>query len=166
MRRNTLPIVMGSSIVFIAAVGMAILAKPAPLEAKEANVIVEGVGWRSFKIGATHDELIKALGMPIQLWGENWLQWKWMTKQGLIHCLIDDNRGAFELRFDEGFKGRTSAGIGTGASLKKALAAYGEPSSRVDKEEEKTKKLVWSSKGILIWFRGNKAAEIVVFKPQ
>jgi hypothetical protein len=71
MRRNTLPIVLGSSIVLVAAVGMAILAKPAPLEAKEANVIVEGVGWRSFKVGATRDELIEALGMPIQLWGEN-----------------------------------------------------------------------------------------------
>jgi len=88
-----------------------------PLEAKEANVIVEGVGWRSFKVGATRDELIEALGMPIQLWGENWLQWKWKTKQGLIHCLINDNRGAFELRFDEGFKGRTTAGTGLGTSL-------------------------------------------------
>lgn len=165
MRRNTLPVVLGSSIVFIAAVGMAILAKPAPLLAKEANVIVEGVGWRSFKVGATRDELIEALGMPIELWGENWLQWKWMTKQGLIHCLIDNNRGAFELRFDEGFKGRTTAGIGPGTSLKKALAAYGEPSSRVDKEKEAAKKLVWSSKGILIWSRGNKVTQIVVFKP-
>jgi hypothetical protein len=163
MRRNTLPIVLGSSIVLVAAVGIAILAQPAPVEAKEANVIVEGVGWGGFKLGATREQLIEALGMPIQLSEENWLQWR--TRQGLIHCLIDDNRGAFELRFDEGFKGRTTAGIGLGTSLKKALAAYGEPSSRVDKEKEAAKKLVWSSKGILIWFRGNKVTQIVVFKP-
>lgn len=161
MRRKTLPVVLGFSMVLIAAVGIAILAKPTPLGAEEANVIVEGVGWRSFKVGATREELIEGLGMPLGLSEGNWLQWR--NEQGSIHCLLDDNHGAFELRFDEGFKGKTTAGIGIETSLKKALAAYGKPSSKVDKG--KAKKLEWSSKGILIWFRDNKVAQIVVFKP-
>jgi hypothetical protein len=69
---------------------------------------------------------------------------------------------AFELRFDEGFPGLTAAGIGIGSPLKDALAAYGEPSSQ--QNVGSAKKLLWVSKGILIWFHEDRAAQIVVFQ--
>jgi len=120
--------------------------------------ILEGEGWRGFKVGATREELIKDLGKPDNDSSERWLQWK---KKYSIHCLIDDTRGAFELRFDQGFKGETTAGIEIGSPLTKALAAYGEPSTQEDRGG--AKKLIWSAKGILIWFSGDKANQIVVF---
>lgn len=125
------------------------------------NLIVEGEGWRGFRLGAKREELIKELGAPDADPNGKWLQWK--KKYG-IHCIIDDARGAAELRFDSGFKGQTAAGIEIGAPLKKALAAYGEPSSQ--KDGDKTKELVWASKGLLIWFSKDKATQIVIFLPQ
>ena len=122
------------------------------------NKIVEGEGWRGFRVGATREELIKDLGKPDNDPNDRWLQWK---KKYSIHCLIDDGRGAFELRFDNGFKGETTAGIEIGSTLKKALAVYGEPTTQEDRGG--AKKLIWSSKGILIWFSGDKVNQIVVF---
>jgi hypothetical protein len=122
------------------------------------NKIVEGEGWRGFRVGATRDELIKEFGKPDEGSDNRWLQWK---RKYSIHCLVDDARGAFELRFDQGFKGETTAGITFGSALKKTLTAYGEPSSQEDRGQ--AKKLIWSSRGILIWFNEDKVAQIVVF---
>jgi hypothetical protein len=133
------------------------LGKPTPHPGQ--NKIVEGEGWRGFRVGATREELIKELGKPDNDPNDRWLQWK---KKYFIHCLIDDSRGAFELRFDKGFKGETIAGIEIGSTLKKALAAYGEPTTQEDRGG--AKKLIWSSKGILIWFGGDKVNQIVVFQ--
>jgi hypothetical protein len=82
-------------------------------------------------------------------------------KKYAIHCIIDDKRGAIELRFDDGFKGQTTADIEIGSPLKKALAAYGKPTTRED--NGKTKKLIWSTHGLLIWFNDDKVTQIVVF---
>jgi tRNA A-37 threonylcarbamoyl transferase component Bud32 len=123
-----------------------------------SQVIVEGKGWRGFNVGATRAELIKALGQPDSDSDNRWMKWK----QAHVHCLVDDARGAFELRFDEGFPGFTTAGIGIGSPLKDALAAYGEPSSQ--ENVGSAKKLLWISKGILIWFHEDRAAQIVVFQ--
>ena len=125
------------------------------------NLIVEGEGWRGFKVGAKRDDLIKELGKPDTDPNGKWLQWK---KKYAIHCMIDDVRGATELRFDSGFKGQTASGLGMGSSLKKALSVYGEPSSQ--KDSDKAKELAWVSKGILIWFTEDKASQIVVFAPK
>lgn len=121
------------------------------------NKIVEGEGWRGFRIGATREELIKELGQPDSNSNERWLQWK---KQRSIHCLMDDERGAFELRFDQCFKGETLAGIEIGSPLRKALTVYGEPTSQESRGS--AKKLIWASKGILIWFGEDKVTQIVV----
>jgi HEAT repeat protein/predicted Ser/Thr protein kinase len=122
------------------------------------RVIVEGKGWGGFRLGATRAELIKALGQPDSDSDNRWMKWN----QAHMHCLIDEAHGAFELRFDEGFPGLTAAGIGIGSSLKDALAAYGEPSSQ--ETVGGTKKLLWASKGILIWFHEDRAAQIVIFQ--
>ncbi len=120
--------------------------------------IAEGKGWNGFKLGATRAELIQALGQPDSDSDDRWMKWE----QAHVHCLVDDARGAFELRFDEGFPGLTTAGIGIGSPLKDALAAYGEPSSQ--ENVGSAKKLLWISKGILIWFHEDRAAQIVVFQ--
>ena len=120
--------------------------------------IAEGKGWKGFKLGATRQELITALGQPDSDSDQRWMKWK----QSHVHCLVDDAHGAFELRFDEGFLGLTTAGIGIGSSLKDALAAYGQPSSQ--ETVGSAKKLLWNSKGVLIWFHEDKAAQIVVFQ--
>ncbi len=125
------------------------------------KLIVEGEGWRGFKVGAKREDLIKELGKPDTDPNGQWLQWK---KNYAIHCMLDDARGATELRFDDGFKGQTVTGFGMGSSIKEALAAYGAPSSQ--KDNGKAKELEWASKGILIWFSENKATQIVVFAPK
>jgi len=126
----------------------------------QQQMIIEGVGWKGFRVGATKAELIKELGKPDGESTDKWLQWR---KTHNIHCLMDDKRGAFELRFDEGFAGKTTAGISIGTPLQKALSAYGEPTQQLDKGN--AKKLEWSSKGILIWFANDKTIQIVVFSP-
>ena len=120
--------------------------------------IAEGKGWNGFKLGATREELIQALGQPDSDSDNRWLKWA----PAHVHCLVDEARGAFELRFDEGFPGLTTAGIAIGSPLKDALAAYGEPSSQ--QNVGSAKKLLWASQGILIWFHEDKAAQLVVFQ--
>jgi hypothetical protein len=136
------------------------LAKGSPTAATPASAdqIAEGKGWNGFKLGATRAELIQALGQPDSDSDNRWMKWK----QAHVHCLVDDASGAFELRFDEGFPGLTTEGIGFGSPLKDAMAAYGEPSSQ--ENVGSAKKLIWISKGILIWFHEDRAAQIVVFQ--
>ena len=124
----------------------------------DGRVIVEGKGWGGFNVGATREELIQALGQPDSDSDNHWMKWE----RTHVHCLVDDARGAIELRFDEGFPGLTTAGIGIGSPLKDALAAYGEPS--LQKNVGSAKELLWSSKGILIWFHEDRAAQIIVFQ--
>ena len=137
--------------------GFSIRAIEAGLAKASQNKIVEGEGWQGFRVGATREELVKALGDPDPDSKGQWLKWKKLS----VHCILDDKRGAFELRFDDGFKGETAAGIEIGSALKETLAAYGEPATAEDKG--RTKKLSWSSKGILIWFNEDKVSQIVVF---
>ena len=133
-------------------------ALPASTGIADGRVIVEGKGWGGFNVGATREELIEALGQPDSDSDNRWMKWK----QTHVHCLVDDARGALELRFDEGFPGLSTAGIGIGSPLKDALAAYGEPSSQ--ENAGGAKKLLWDSKGILIWFHEDRATQIVVFQ--
>jgi hypothetical protein len=131
-------------------------AKPSPHSGR--NKIIEGEGWRGFRVGATREELIKELGNPDTDSKGPWFKWK----KDSVHCIMDDKLGAVELRFDTGFKGETTSGIEIGSALKKTLAAYGEPTAQ--EERGSAKKLIWTSKGILIWFNEEgKVSQIVVF---
>ncbi len=131
-------------------------AKPSPQSGR--NKIIEGEGWRGFRVGATREALIQDLGAPDTDSKGPWLKWK----KDSVHCIMDDKRGAVELRFDAGFTGETASGIGIGSTQKKALAAYGEPTAQ--EERGSAKKLIWSSKGILIWLNDDKVSQIVVFQ--
>ena len=79
-------------------------ALPASPWIADGRVIVEGKGWGGFNVGATREELVKALGQPDSDSDNRWMKWK----QAHVHCLVDDARGAFELRFDKGFPGLTA----------------------------------------------------------
>jgi len=133
-------------------------ASPTSTRVANGRVIVEGKGWAGFHVGAKREELIQALGQPDSDSDHRWMKWG----RTHVHCLVDDAQGAAELRFDEGFPGLTTAGIGMGSPLKDALAAYGEPSSQ--EEVGNAKKLLWASQGILIWFHEDRAVQIVVFQ--
>jgi len=124
------------------------------------NYIHEGIGWRGFRVGATRGELIKFMGKPDNDPNSHWLQW---IRRYNMHCLVDDQRGALELRFDRGCKRRLKNGIRIGTSEKKVRAEYGEPSTTDDRGY--AKKLIYRRKGILFWLQEGAINQIVVFKP-
>ncbi|MFC1452809.1 hypothetical protein ACFLSJ_05630 [Verrucomicrobiota bacterium] len=120
--------------------------------------IHEGVGWKGFRVGATRKELVDFMGKPDNPDDTRWLQWK---RKHNMHCLIDERRGAFELRFDRGCKHRLKNGIRIGTSEKKVRAEYGKPTSVEDRGH--AKKLIYGHKGILFWFAAGDVSQIVVF---
>ena len=124
------------------------------------NYIHEGIGWRGFRVGATRDELIKFMGKPDNDPNSHWLQWIQRCK---MHCIVDNQRGALELRFDRGCRKRLKNGIRIGTSEKKVRAEYGEPSTTDDRGYGK--KLIYRRKGILFWLQRGAINQIVVFKP-
>jgi len=126
------------------------------------NPIVPGVGYGTFRVGASRDELISALGKPDNDSEENLLKWSKLY----IRCLLDDERKAYELQFDLGFAGQTEQGIKIGSRcsrLGQALGTYGEPT-----RSEKLPigyKLIWADQGI--WMqtgRGFEICQIGIFK--
>ena len=124
------------------------------------NIIKEGAGWGAFAVGATLRDMVPALGSPDAISRMPLAEWR---KLG-INCLLDENGGAKELRFNKGFRGVTQAGIGWGMPEKTVRAAYGEPET-IQKRND-AKKWIWTSKGILIWFNNGHVSQIVVFAPQ
>ena len=122
--------------------------------------ITEGVGYGPFRVGATREELVQSLGQPDPGSTKMCLQWK--RKHG-IHCLIDKDRGAFELRFDRGFNQPLKSGIRIGSSLEDVRKTYGEPDHVTEKET--AVKLVYSKKGVLFWTDKGEVFQMVIFKP-
>ena len=122
--------------------------------ASAAETIKEGAGIGEFAVGADLAALTKAVGE-----GTSWIQWP--AKH--VDCLMDKNGRAIELRFNEGFEGETSKGIGIGSSEREVRKAYGKP-SRVDDKKAGTKKIEYTDQGILFWINNNLVTQIVVFK--
>ena len=131
-----------------------------PPEDSGQTKIVEGEGWRGFRVGATREELITEFGKPENDPKSQWLQWR---QKYHIHCLVDDTRGAFELRFDQGFKGETAGGVEIGSSEDKMRKTYGEP-EHVTANGNGAKKFEFSKKGVLFWTFNGKVSQIVVFR--
>jgi hypothetical protein len=127
----------------------------------EKSNIIEGIGWNAFHVGATKKELVKAFGQPDERSTSTWLTW---SNKYHIHCLYDDDRGAYELRFDPGFKYSLPTGIEIGSSEQKMRNAYGE-SPIVTNNENGAKKFEFSGNGVLFWTNQDKITQIVIFKP-
>jgi len=119
-----------------------------------ADIIKEGSGVGDFAVGADKAMLTKAMGQE-----PNWIHWS--SKN--VDCLLNDKGQAIELRFNEGFSGETSKGIGIGSSEREVLKAYGKPSS-VDAKKPGTKKIEFKDQGILFWINDNMVNQIVVFQ--
>lgn len=137
-----------------------VMKRAQPLNPPKLETIQEGAGCGPFKTGASRKQLIAQLGHPDPNSTDTWLRWQ----RHHINALVDNERGAIELRFNPGFAGSTSKGIRIGSSAADLQAAYGEPNHITDKDGRK--KLIWPQLGILTWLSTeNTVTQIVIFKP-
>ena len=127
---------------------------------KTQQTIQEGVGWDRFIVGASMNSLIDALGFPDKSSYGRLMRW---DKAGL-NCLLNEKDEAIELRFEKHFKGVTRSGVRFGMSADNVRKIYGD----AGKMEWRGggMKLIWPSRGILIWFHDNAVYQIVIFRPQ
>lgn len=127
---------------------------------KPQQTIQEGVGWDRFIVGASMNSLIDALGFPDKSSYGRLMRW---DKAGL-NCLVNDKNEATELRFEKRFKGVTSGGVKFGMSADRVRKIYGDAGTM--EWRGGGMKLIWPSRGILIWFHDNTVYQIVIFRPQ
>jgi len=117
------------------------------------------VGWDRFLVGSSLNSLVDALGFPDKSSFGRWMRW---DKAGL-NCLMNENGEAFELRFQRPFKGITASGVKFGMSADKVRKIYGDAGTM--EWHGGGLKLIWPSRGILIWFNNNAVSQIVIFRP-
>jgi hypothetical protein len=127
---------------------------------KTPQTIQEGVGWDRFLVGANMNSLIDALGFPDKSSYGRLMRW---DKAGL-NCLLNEKNEATELRFEKRFKGVTASGVKFGMSAEAVRKIYGDAGTM--EWRGGGMKLIWPSRGILIWFHDNTVYQIVIFKPQ
>jgi hypothetical protein len=127
---------------------------------KTPQTIQEGVGWDRFIVGAPMNSLIDAFGFPDKSSYARLMRW---DKAGL-NCLLNEKGEAIELRFERRFKGVTGSGVKFGMSADKVRKIYGDAETM--EWRGGGMKLIWPSRGILIWFHDNTVYQIVIFKPQ
>ncbi len=118
----------------VALLSACLLATSAELFGDEKHQIESGIGWKGFRVGATRSDLINSLGQPDADSTDRYLKW---NKDRKINCLIDDKRGAFELRFNVGFKGELKEGIRIGSKTDSIALAYGPPNEVQEKANAK-----------------------------
>lgn len=123
------------------------------------QTIQEGVGWDRFIVGASMNSLIDALGFPDKSSYGRLMRW---DKVGL-NCLLNDKDEAIELRFEKHFKGVTGSGVKFGMSPDRVRKIYGDAGTM--EWHDGGMKLIWPSRGILIWFHDNTVNQIVIFRP-
>jgi hypothetical protein len=152
MKRRTFVPAIILSLLSIAAVPASIGNAP--------HVIKEGVGWDRFSVGANANYLMDVLGSPDKHSQGRMMKW---SKAGL-NCLLDDTNQAMELRFEKRFHGATERGVTFGMPSEQVRKIYGD-AGKLDWRGGGMK-LIWPSRGILIWFNNNKVYQIVIFKPQ
>ena len=124
------------------------------------HTIKEGVGWDRFTLGASANSLIDFLGFPDKHSQGRMMRW---DKAG-INCLLNNKDEVIELRFEKRFRGVTESGVRFGMSADQVRKIYGD-AGKMDFHGEGMK-LIWPSRGILIWFHNNAVYQIVVFKSQ
>jgi hypothetical protein len=124
------------------------------------RIIREGVGWERFVVGASANSVIDVLGFPDKHSNGRMMRW---DKVG-VNCLLNDKDEVIELRFEKRFKGVTESGVRFGMSADNVRKLYGD-AGKLDWRGGGMK-LIWPSRGILIWFHDNAVYQIVVFKPK
>jgi hypothetical protein len=104
--------------------------------------------------------LIDALGFPDKSSYGRLMRW---DKAGL-NCLLNDKDEAIELRFERRFKGVTGGGVKFGMPADRVREIYGDAGTM--EWHAGGMKLIWPSRGILIWFHDNIVYQIVIFRAQ
>ena len=117
-------------------------------------------GLGPFHSGRQHHSLIDAFGFPDKSSNGRLMRW---DRVGL-NCLLNDKDEAIELRFERRFKGVTGSAVKFGMSADRVREIYGD--AKTMEWRGGGMKLVWPSRGILIWFHDNAVYQIVIFKPQ
>lgn len=129
--------------------------------ANAANTVVEGVGWKGARVGATLEELVKALGRPDPGSTPDWPKW---NRRLHIECTFQGSGRAREIRFHPGFKGALANGIKVGSPADEVAKHYGKP-EHVTNQAGGAVLSEYSQKGILFWTYQGKIAQFTVFKP-
>jgi hypothetical protein len=124
------------------------------------HIIKEGVGWEHFTVGASANSLIDVFGFPDKHSLGRMMRW---DKLG-VNCLLNDKDEAIELRFEKRFKGVTESGVTFGMPADRVRKIYGD-AGKMDWRGGGMK-LIWPSRGVLIWFHNNAVYQIVIFKPK
>jgi len=136
---------------------------PGNQTSRKASIqIVEGVGWNDIRLGMPQQLLLEKLGFPDVTQGSR-MEWR---RQHIV-CLIRDGRLA-TVKFDQGFKGATTAGIQIGSSEKDTILAYGKPTHRDQKINHKGAYTVlgWKETGITtILTDEDGVVEITIYDP-
>jgi hypothetical protein len=127
---------------------------------KTRPIIQEGVGWDRFTMGASMKSLVSLLGFPDKSSSGRMMRW---DKAGL-NCLMSDKDEAIELRFEKRFKGVTASGVKFGMSAEKVRGIYGDAGTM--EWHNGAMKLIWPTRGVLIWFHDDAVYQIVIFRPQ
>ncbi len=130
-------------------------------QASAPNAIVEGIGWKGIRVGATREELVKALGKADDDSTSDWLKWK---NNRHIECTFHGGDKVAEVRFNPGFEGAVTNGLKLGSPGREVLRLYGEPDHVIDGANG-AKEYEYSHKGILFWTYQGRITQIVVFKP-
>jgi PEGA domain/HEAT repeats len=124
-----------------------------------SDTVVEGVGWRGFRVGATREELIKAFGPMEPSPGSQWSGW---VSRYHVDCWFDQAGRASEVRFNKGFDLPLTSGVKIGSPEKDVLAAYGSPDRVVNKPYFKM--LEYDKRGVLMWISDGKVFDFTVIK--
>ncbi len=126
-------------------------------------LIIEGVGWRDYLLGKTSIELTEALGEPQANTPEWMMRW---DKHPYVYIALSAANACKDVRFNRGFKGRTSAGIKIGSSFEKMLAAYGDAETIWARETDPCVIAEWPGKGIHIYTYKGLVSQIIIHQPK
>ncbi len=130
--------------------------------ADDAPQVIEGVGWGAFKVGATREELVKAVGEPEANPEPNnpWVPW---LSRYHVNCLFSEPHGATAIQFNEGFEFSLTSGIKIGSLEKDVIASYGKPELVVP--NPLAKQFQYSTRGIFMYIMNGKVSSFMVVKP-
>jgi formylglycine-generating enzyme required for sulfatase activity len=119
-------------------------AKPAP---KVTGIIIEGLGAGLFRIGASREMLVRALGPPDDPSEPRYPRWDKLA----VSCVYDNALGTTELHFNPGCGMALANGISFGSSAEQVLARYGRPESvRPIGQGGKSQGYDYMSRGLLL----------------
>jgi hypothetical protein len=130
-------------------------------EIPSSDPIVEGIGWKSARVGATREAIIDALGKPDNDPSSDWL--KWPKKH--IECSFHTGEVVVsEVRFDPGFPAALRNGLKVGSPASTIVNLYGEPNVAYSRPNGATHN-EYTNEGICFWTYQGKITQIICFKP-